>query len=508
MTAMKGWRGPRTLLVLAVLLAGTCAWAWTRSAGDVPARSAVGTSPTPTAVLRVDTSRLGDDFEPGAVGLSIETSELTTGRLSAAHNRLVRLMRLLGPAVLRIGANSVDFSWWTSSNEATPAWATNTIGPDDLRVLRGLLHATGWRVLLGVDFGHFEPARAADEARDARQILGAALLGIEIGNEPNEYSHAKGQGTVDLRPPTYDISDYLPEVEAYRQAVNEAAPGVAIYGPSLGKSQWFTQLGSIGQVFTDLVQHYYPTTTCGTASSSEPPPTAAGLLSSEVRNEESEFLQALAHASAAAGRPTRIGETNDISYCRESTPGSPSLASAVWALDWALRAASMGVTGLNFNGTLGACANDAQSQNQICAPSRRAADAGDFAPQPEYYGLLAASRLEGGQFVGTSVTDSVPLPNLTTWATVAPDGTIKVAIDNLATGGSPQRVSIPMPGSSATEVQLLGPSATATHGISLGGAQVTSSGRWRPRPFRLSHVRRALRIALPPASAAIISFHP
>ena len=85
MTAMKGWRGPRTLLVLAVLLAGTCAWAWTRSAGDVPARSAVGTSPTPTAVLRVDTSRLGDDFEPGAVGLSIETSELTTGRLSAAH---------------------------------------------------------------------------------------------------------------------------------------------------------------------------------------------------------------------------------------------------------------------------------------------------------------------------------------------------------------------------------------------------------------------------------------
>ena len=103
------------------------------------------------------------------MGLSTEASELETDHLSAAHDRLVRLMRLLGPSVLRIGGNSVDLSWWDSDGEPPPPWATSTVTPADLATLRGLLTATGWRVLLGVDLGHFEPVRAADEARYARR---------------------------------------------------------------------------------------------------------------------------------------------------------------------------------------------------------------------------------------------------------------------------------------------------------------------------------------------------
>jgi hypothetical protein len=506
-------KGPRGRCVLVVMLVVACAWVWTRSAASVPARSAAGALLAPTAVLRVNTGRPGDDFEVGAVGLSTETSQLTMGRLSATNYHLVRLMRLLEPSVLRIGANSVDFSWWTSSNKPPPTWATNTVTPADLRVLRGLLSTTGWRVLLGVDFGHFEPMRAAEEARYAREILGSYLLGVEIGNEPDEYSHAKGQGKVDLRPPAYDVSEYLREAEAYRQALSAATPGVAIYGPALSKIQWLTQMGVTARMFTEITQHYYPTTTCTAASlsqaasPSEPPPTVEGLLSPALRQQENDFLETIAQVGTIAGRPTRIGETNSISYCSESTPGSPSFASALWALDWTLRAASTGVKGLNFNNAFAACANDAQSQNPICAPNPKAANAGDVTAQAEYYGLLAASRLEGGRFVPTSVTSPDPLPNLTTWATLAPGGTVKIAIDNLATAGSAQPVSISTSGYTATEEPLVGSAAEARSGISLGGAQVTGSGRWRPRSVRLSHANHSFRVVVPPASAAIVTLH-
>jgi hypothetical protein len=454
----------------------------------------------------VDTSRPGNDFEVGAVGLSTEAIELTTAHLSARDYHLVRLMRLLGSSVLRIGGGSVDSSWWTSSSEPPPSWATNTVTPADLSTLHELLAATGWRVLLGVDFGHFEPTRAADEARYARQILGGNLLGIEIGNEPDSYGNKIRK--VRLRPSTYNVSEYLREVEAYSDALSTAIPGVALYGPAASEIQWLTQMGVYARIFTELTQHYYPTSACPDVSPSAPPPTVEGLLSPTVRQRENETLEILAQASAITGRPMRIGETNGISYCSEGTAGSPTLASALWALDWALRAGSAGVRGLNFHGSFGVCSNDAQSQDPICAPSHEAAEIGDVTAQPEYYGLLAASRLEGGRFVPTSLVAPNPLPNLTTWATLAPGGEIKIAIDNLATVGLPQPVSISMSGYTATEEPLAGPSAEARRGISLGRAQVTGRGRWRPRSVRPSRVNHSFRVVVRPASAVIVTLRP
>ena len=351
--------GRRVLAVLVVVLAAVCAWAWSRSTASVPL--------APLAVLRVDTSRPGNVFDPGTVGLATETEELSTGRLSPRQYGLVRLMRLLGPSVLRIGGGSVDLSWWTSSGEPPPSWATNTVTPAYLSDLHGLLTATGWRVLLGVDLGHFEPTRAADEARYAREILGTGLMGIEIGNEPNGYGTKKDN----LRPPNYDVSEYLHEAEAYRLDVNRYAPGVAIYGPALTQNTtWWTQMGVAASMFAELTQHYYPSNTCPSEHYRVvAPPTAEGLLSPAVRQEEDEVLQTLALAGRVAGRPTRIGETND-STCGGTPSVSPVFASALWALDWTLRAASSGVSGLNFHGKLGVCSSHAQSP--ICTRAGRA----------------------------------------------------------------------------------------------------------------------------------------
>jgi hypothetical protein len=414
-------------------------------------------------------------------------------------------MRLLGPSVLRVGGNSVDYSWWTSTGESPPAWAADTITPADLWALRGLLVATGWQVLLGVDLGHFEPARAAEEARFAKEILGRNLLGIEIGNEPDGFSRQR----VDLRPPTYGVEEYLHEAGGYRQTLAATTPNMAVYGPATSTApngiQWLSQTGTGAHMFTELTQHYYPIRTCPSTVGSSPPPTAAELLSPAIRGEEDQMLEILARAGAVADRPTRIGETNSVA-CDGSHRASPAFAGALWSLDWALRAASDGMMGLNFHGTLGICSSF--SDSPICAPSRETAKAGEVTAQPEYYGLLAAAQLEGGRFVPTGLTASRPLPNLTTWATLAPDGTVRITIDNLATTGLSQPVSIAVPGYFVTEETLNGPSIEASNKITFGGSTVGGGGRWYPRPVRPSRLSHSVRVILRPASAIIVTLRP
>jgi hypothetical protein len=508
MVEMKLLRSRNVLASLVVLLVLAGIWTWARSAAVAPlaptaaalrSHSAQALRRSPTPILTVETDRPGSDFEVGAVGLSTETLELSSGHLSADHRGLVRLMRQLGPSVLRIGGDSVDFSWWTSSGELPPPWATSIVTPADLSALHGLLVATGWRAMLGVDLGHFEPARAADEARYARHILGASLLGIEIGNEPNVYGTKDG-----LRQPTYGFAEYLSELEAYRRSLGTTVPGIALYGPALTqKNMWLTPMGSAVDMFTEITQHYYPSNTC-TGATRVALYTVQELLSPAVRRDEDEFLEGLALTRNLAGRPTRIGETND-SACGGIPFVSPVFASALWALDWALRAANSGVQALNFHGNLGVCGSHAQSP--ICATTDEADRSGDLTAQPEYYGLLAARQLEGGRFVPTRLNVPDPLPDLTTWATVAPNGTVKIAIDNLATAGLAQPVSVSMPGYYAAVEQLVGPSDEARGGIAFSGSPVTSNGLWRPRRARSLPVQSFLRVVLRPASAVVIVLH-
>ena len=491
LTGIKVLHRRRAPTVFIAVLAVAGAWAWARSSASVPL--------APTAVLRVDTRRPGNEFALGAVGLSVEARELSSRRLSVGHPGRVRLMRLLGPAVLRIGGSTVDLSWWTSSREPAPPWATDTITPTDLSALRGLLTATGWRVLLGVDLGHFEPARAAEEARYARETLGSSLLGIEIGNEPNGY----GSKQVGLHSPTYSVNQYLREAEAYRQALRTAAPGVAIYGPAAGGTQWLAQMGVTARMFTVLTQHYYPIKACSTtALRLSLQPTAAELLSPVARRQEDQLLQTLALAGSITARPTWIGETNSVG-CSGKAYASPEFAGALWSLDWTLRAVTSGVRGLSFHSTLGAC--DAFSYSPICAPDREAAEAGDVAAQPEYYGLLALRQLEGGRFVPTHLIAPGSLPNFTTWATLDSGGTVRIALDNLATAGLAQPVSIASSGYTVTEETLSGPSIEASSGITFAGASVNGEGQWRRESARSLRARHSVRVIVRPASAVIVT---
>jgi hypothetical protein len=142
--------------------------------------------PPRKVVVAISSRRSGHSLPAAFVGLAMEDWTLTKNQF--AHTNLRRYLLTLGPrGLLRIGGNSLDRSFWTSRHERPPPWAQGTAAPASLHSLAAVLRGTSWRVILGVNLLHFDPARAVDEARSAVRILGGSLAAIEIGNEPDHY---------------------------------------------------------------------------------------------------------------------------------------------------------------------------------------------------------------------------------------------------------------------------------------------------------------------------------
>lgn len=463
-------------------------------------RTSFTTKPTVSILTRSP----GRPFARGAIGLSTETSELQSGRLSSTRRSLVTLMRLLGPGVLRVGGDSTDSSWWTSAAEAPPSWATNTVTPADLQALDGLLDATGWRAIVSVDLGHYEPARASSEAAAASQILGDRLLGIEVGNEPNGYTSAQST-TGQLRPSSYDAGTYLHEAAAYTQAIGSAAPGVITIGPGVNGTRWLVELGGEAGLFDEVSLHFYYSSgeRCPAASAQSllTQPTPAGLLSSAVLSQESEAVAVLTHTGSLTGRPVRITETG-TGRCNGNSPASPTFASALWALDWSLRASSDGVAGLQFHGRFGLCPPN--NQAPICAPDPRAARLGEVQARPEFYGMLAASRLEGGRFLPVSVAGTTSA-EVTAYATLAASGTVRLAIDNMSQTTIAGLRLLAGNYTAASVSYLAAPSLAARARVTLGESAIGPDGGWHPRAHRIRRSGGAFVLTLPGGTAAIVT---
>src|SRR2546429_3498656 len=177
------------------------------AAGTVAATAAVQPASTTITVNSGSGATLTDAF----TGFSFEANVLA-GTAPSAGN-LYQYLKTLGAGVMRFGGNFVDTTFWTSKGEAQPSWAVATLTPADLQRLKTLATNSGWQVVLGVNLKQHDPARAADEAKFAKQILGTSLKAIEIGNEPNYY-------------PNYSMAQYYADFEAYRSAINASAPGV------------------------------------------------------------------------------------------------------------------------------------------------------------------------------------------------------------------------------------------------------------------------------------------
>ena len=426
--------------------------------------------------VRISGRQLAPAAPGDFLGLSFEMRSLPAVAKEATGGNLVTLLRSLGRGVLRFGGTSADeqVAWARESpaagsggagvagNEAAggagggaslPSWANTAIDPQDLAGLAALTRATGWRVLLTVNLGHYDPAAAAQEARAAQTALGWALAGIEIGNEPDRYARNG------LRGGGWDFAAYRTQAAAYRRAIAAAAPGVAIAGPDPSSGvPGLAWLGAAARTLRPglLTEHYYPLSSCGYR------PTVGELLSTGVRGKDGAMLARMVGIARAAGTPLRVDEAGSVS-CEGFRGVSDTFASALWALDYSAQALTAGAAGLNFHDLPAR----PSAYSPLVATSGAALRAGTLRAQPEWYGLLAARELPGsrplGARVGGAAAGGPGGEELDASAFGAPDGRLRVVLVNYAP-----------PGARPLAVRLT-PAPAPRAGAPAGGS------RWGPR---------------------------
>ncbi len=450
-----------------------------------------------------------DPFDPGYpvpqrfLGLSFEAAAL--GQLTRYSERgdLVRLLRSLGPGMLRFGGITADQNVaWTDAATPRPAWASSTIGPEQMRALGVLARRSGWQVLLTVGLAHYEPTAAAREVAAAHKALGANLAAVEIGNEPNAY------GSHGFRALPWIAQGYEEEVSSYRAAIEAFTPGVPIAGPDVSGSGVFPEWGeeeALSQKPALLTGHHYP---LGCAQT--PAPSIETLLSAVTREREAQSLETYMSVASAYRIPFRLDEANSVS-CGGVAGISDTFASTLWATGYITQAMAAGTAGINLQGNPTNCAG----YTPLCATGQAAIASGSLHAQPDWYALLLTSSLVGYRPLPTAISSEGSPPNLVAASFSGPDHVLKaVLVDDEPSGASPLALRLDvgptLPGLGAAQVlRLTAPSQSATGGVLLADRAVAANGSWRA-PLRTESVATQagiLALELAPDSAVLLTLN-
>jgi hypothetical protein len=460
----------------------------------------------------VSTRDLGPPVPANFLGLSFEGEAIPRLATYRPGGEFDELLRSLGGGVLRFGGVSADKSVaWLAVGGPQPTWASTALSRRALMRVAALARHVGWSALLTVNLARYDPAAAAQETAAARASFGSSLMGIEIGNEPNAYVK---EG---LRTAGWSIARWLRQLAAYGAQITRAARGAPLALPDASSGvqalRWVRAAAPLHPYL--LTDHFYPLTSCGYLH-----PSIAELLAPAVRASEAGMLVQLDAIMRSSARPLRIDETNDIS-CHGEAGVSNSFASALWAVDWIVRAMRARVAGLNFHDLL----------DEPGAYSPLVLSHGRLHANPEWYALLMTARLAGERPVAVRVSGSPSLAaggvngvtgalspaggvaNLTTGAFLSA-GTgppaLSVVLDDFDPPGSPPlsvRLRVPARFKLGTVLRLQAPGPAALGQVTLGGGEVGARGAWRPRPPvpSVHVVKGACTLQLPPSSAALVT---
>jgi hypothetical protein len=459
---------------------GPAAIAWERPIDGRPTFA----GPTVMGSVTVNRAMRAGRVEPGFLGLSFEKSHLTDAFFAPGNAPLVALFRLLGPCVLRIGANDVDRTTWDPAAQPVAAGTFgHTVGTAAVDALAAFLRATGWRVIYGVNLKTGTPANSAAEAKYVAGKLGASLYGFELGNEINLGGVA--------------YPDRKVQWESFFAAVHAAVPDAPLVGPA-------TNPGGLGGFLVPFVKdeapklrlvshHYYR------GSGSSAGSTMDKLLSADpglVRT-----LQAVAAATRDGRVPDGFRLAETASFSSHGAAGvSDAFGAALWALDFFFDNAGNGSSGINFHG--GSQGEDG-NRPFYYAPIGEAKSAVTDA-RPVYYGMLAMAVAGQGDVLAT--TAAAGTLNFSAHALAAAnDALMLVLVNKDATTGIEATVDVGAPATEAAAIYLQAATLGATSGVTLAGAGVSAGGAWVPaRPFRIAPADRKLLVPLPAASAAIV----
>ena len=470
------------VLAITALMLSACGWAAQAAA---PGR----------ATVTVDGTRTVGTLAKTFTGLSFEASQLgqpASAQWNPTRGNYAALFRTLGAGVVRFGGNSLDRrTAWLPNGGPLPSWASVAVTPADLTSVAAFSRAVGWRVLLGINLGHFDAASAAGEARFAASAFGSQLAAFECGNEPNVFTNG-------LRPMPYPYTQYRAEWEACAATV--AASGGAMAGPDTIGTAWTP--GFVGDEHTRLAlvtQHRYALSGCGAHAGTA---TIPALLSPATDASEVATLSTVTAAAGLFSLPVRLGETNSVS-CGGQRGVSDVYASALWGLDYMLLMAQHGAAGVNFHTGSTSCTGYVV----MCAASPANLAAGVMTPRPLYYGMLMFHLVGAGDLLPVAV--AAGSANLTAYAIRRADGLTRVVlIDRNPISKAPVAITLHAgTGRGAAAVlHLTGTALGSAAGIAIQHATVDAAGNFSPgRPDQVLPSGGAYTVSLATGSVALIT---
>jgi hypothetical protein len=389
---------------------------------------------------------------------------------------------------------------------AKPGGIRYTLNNGWIAVTKALAQAADARLILGVNFEANSRKVASVEARELVKGIGSSSIeALELGNEPELYSvfgwyHTKGGVKVLGRPRGWNQATYYHDWAS----VAGALPHVPLAGPSVGGPEWIAALPqflrSEHRVRLATI-HAYPLKVCSASAHV----TIPELLATQSSAGLAAQLRPAVSAARHRGVPVRLDEMNAVS-CGGEKGVSDTFATALWSVDFLFQLAKLGVSGVNINSV----------PSSINSPFSfsTAGNQWSASVHPLYYGmqLFAQAAPAGARLLSVSGHSA---STLRSWATRAPDGTLRVVVINDAPG-APANVSLAVPaagGRTGTVALLRARRIDSTSGVTLGGQSYgastttgTLAGSSAAQQLKPSRGRYALRV--PPATVALLTVAP
>ncbi|MGI8714612.1 MAG: glycosyl hydrolase family 79 C-terminal domain-containing protein [Solirubrobacteraceae bacterium] len=496
-------RVPVALAVaLGILLAAVTALAPASAFAD-PLSATVATMPT------------GQSMPAGFVGVSLEYRAVHqyTGRDPRAINPvLLKLLQGLAPGqspVIRIGGNSTDDTWWPIRGMIPQGGIYYRLTQGWLRTTQALASDLNAKLILGINLAAGRPAIAAAEGRAFVSGIGRRYIdAFEIGNEPDLYPvfywYRDRRGHVyRRRSHGYDLAAYIKQFTQWSKVL----PNVPLAGPAVSGPNWMRQLSRFIKAEPKaklITYHRYPLRACTTDQGD---PTFASIPNLLADSSSAGLAAGVSPFVGVAARdhlPLRIGEINTAS-CEGAKGVSDTFASALWSLDTMFNFAARGVQGVNFHMLPG-------SNYELFTVSQTAAGTWQAFVHPEYYGLMMFAQAfpPGAQLLPVNA----PAGPVKDWATVGPDGTIRVTVINQdATAAHDVNVDIPGATDGGSLETLTAPGLTAADGVTLGGQSFgdeTATGTLPATPATTAVIAASGVYTIPvaPASATLLTIAP
>jgi hypothetical protein len=457
------------------------------------ARAQVTPIKTVSVTVTLDPTKTGSAIPEGFLGLSFEMEKALPDAngdyfFRSDNTPLVNLFKTLGIKSLRLGGNTADRP------------TLKTPSPKDVDSLFGFAKRAGVKVLYTLRLRQGDPGASAAIAKYIWDNDRSSLDCFALGNEPSGYT--KGYPAYHDAFQTYMTALTAPNI----------APDAQMSGPGAtgGTASWTRSLaadfGKSGHL-AFVTQHYYP---FGPGTKVTDP--AAGrdlMLSADDPAQYEKFYAGFGPAAAAVGVSYRLEETNNF-YFGGAENVSDTLAAALWGLDSLYWWASHGAIGVNFHAGDHVARGDT---NVPCWYSPFWTSTGGYAAHPLAYGMKAFDIGSHGRLIPAVVSTSGI--NLTAYAVLTADGSVRVTLINKSHGADAVGASVSLVPADARRGRVMFLTApqgdmSAKTGVTLGGAAITDDGSWAGTwlPLPPASNGGALTVTVPAASAAVVDLSP